>query len=163
MKNYHNKNRTGFTLVECMVMTLVLMISMGGLIGFRYHSVLSAERAESRLLAARAAQVLAETWKGLKGDTGFAPEEFGFDTDFQVFSGGVMEMHYGPLSEEVKGAVLLGHYLVVSQGRQFQAVLAYQDDAMAGDSRVLYVTLNWTDRKGLARRYEFSTVSQTVI
>lgn len=158
-----HKQITGFTLIECMVVTLILMISMGGLIGFRYYSVVSTERAETRLLAARTAQVLTETWKGEKGDTDFVPDEYGFDADFQISAGGVIEIEQAAASEAMKDATMLGNYWVQSEGRRFHAFLAYEDVPAAGNSRILYVVLNWTDRKGLSQSYEFSTVSQTVL
>ena len=62
----------GFTLLECMVVMLILMITFGGIMSFRYYAVLSAERAETELLAARTAVVISEAWRARKGADDFA-------------------------------------------------------------------------------------------
>lgn len=155
------KYRNAFTLLECLVVMLVLIISMGGLIGFRYYSVLSAEQAETHLLAAHTAQVLAESWKGQKGNAGFDPLQHGFGSEFQVFTNALTGPK--PTFSGMSGIVLLGNYMVQTEGRTFQTILAYQDMAAIGNARTLLIRLNWTDRNGRAQNYEVSTVTQTVL
>ena len=85
MKSRHPHNTKGFTLVECLVVMLILMITFSGIMGFRYYSVLSAERAETQLLAARAAVAISEAWRARRGADDFDPTEQSFDDHFPQF------------------------------------------------------------------------------
>ena len=153
-----DQNKTqGFTLVECLVVMLILMITFGGIIGFRYYSILSAERAETQLLAARAAGVITEAWRAQKGATDFDPTEQSFDDYFQIQSGSGMAFMGTPPS----GALLLGNYQVEIEGREFQAKLMYQNSADVPNARLLYVVMSWQDRKQLEQQYYLSTLTQT--
>jgi hypothetical protein len=62
---------------------------MHGFMGFRYHSVLSAERAETGLLAARAAVAISEAWRAQKGTSDFDPIQQSFDDHFLIQSGSI--------------------------------------------------------------------------
>jgi Tfp pilus assembly protein PilV len=64
---FQKHKQHAFTLIECLVMVLILMVSISGILSFRYHAILNAERAETQLLAARAATVLSEGWRASKG------------------------------------------------------------------------------------------------
>ena len=159
MKQTYQKSPRGFTLVECLAAMLILMVAFTGIIGFRYYSVLSAERAETQLLAARAAVVLSEAWRAQKGAGDFDPTGQGFDDDFQI----------QPASEEMltealpSGAILLGTYQVEVEGHQYQARLFYQNSADVPNARMLYVLMNWLDRRRFSRQYHLSTLTQTRI
>jgi len=150
----------GFTLIECLVVMLILMVTFGGIIGFRYYSVLSAERAETQLLAARAAGVISEAWRAQKGAVDFDPIQQGFDDYFQISSAGGAMTFVGTLPP---GLLLLGAYQVEVEGRQFQTRLLYQNSADVPNARLLYVVVNWQDRKQLRQQYHLSTLTQTQI
>jgi type II secretory pathway pseudopilin PulG len=152
-----NKTRA-FTLVECLVVMLILMITFGGIIGFRYYSVLSAERAETQLLAARAAVVISEAWRAQKGAADFDPTQQGFDDYFRILSAGSGMAFVGT---PPSGALLLGNYQVETEGRQFQAKLMYQNSTDVPNARLLYVVMSWQDRKQLEQQYCLSTLTQT--
>jgi type II secretory pathway pseudopilin PulG len=146
-----------FTLVECMVMMLVLIISLVGTLGFRYHSVLNAQHAEDQLLAARAAQVISDAWRAQKGDADFDPIQQSFDTHFEIQPNNLMAF-------EVIGepaTVMLGRYLVDIEGRQFQAVLAYEAAMGIPNARMLHVWLTWRDSRKVKQQFNLSTLSQT--
>lgn len=158
MKLRHQNKTRAFTLVECLVVMLILIITFGGIISFRYYSVLSAERAETQLLAARAAVVISEAWRAQKGVTDFDPTQQGFDDYFQILpaESGKMFMGTSP-----SGSLLLGDYQVEVEGRQFQAKLMYQKSADVPNARLLYVLLSWQDRKQMKQQYCLSTLTQT--
>lgn len=151
------KKRTAFTLVECMVVMLILMITISGIMGFRYYSIINAQRAETQLLAARAASVLSEAWKAGKGTDSFDPVQQGFDSHFQIqpYAGFV------PINPAPFGSILLGNYDVTIDGRQFQASLLYQSMWSVPNARVLYVVMTWQDDGKRSQQYYLSTITRT--
>ena len=153
----HKSRSHGFTLVECMVVMLILMITMGGIMGFRYYSVLSAERAETQLLAARAAVVISEAWRGQKGADDFDPTQQSFDDHFQVQSGSVSAFSEaaGP------GYIHLGNYQIQVEGRRFNASLVYENSVDVQNVRILHVILAWQNGKQLRQTFHLSTLTQT--
>jgi len=157
MKIKRTHHTHAFTLVECLVVMLILMVTFGGIIGFRYFSVLSAERAETQILAARAAVVISEAWRAQKGAADFDPTLQGFDDDFLITSTGMTVFTGTPPS----GSLLLGNYQVEIEGRQFQAKLMYQNAADVPNARMLYVVMNWQDRKQLRQQFRLSTLTRT--
>ena len=153
-----NKNRPrGFTLVECMVVMLILMVTFSGIMSFRYFSVLSAERAETELLAARAAVVISEAWRAQKGADDFDPIQQGFDAHFLIQSGSVSAFSEaaGP------GYTLLGNYQIQVEGRRFNASLVYENSVDVQNARILHVVLAWQDGKQLEQTFHLSTLTQT--
>ena len=151
-----NKNR-GFTLIECLVVMLILTITFGGIISFRYYAVLSAERAEAQLLAARAAVAISEAWRAQKGAADFDPTEQGFDNYFQIQSGSGMSFS----GTAPSGALILGNYQVQVEGHQVRANLMYQNSTDVPNARLLYVVMTWQDRKQISQQFYLSTLTQT--
>ena len=154
MKQTHQTN--GFTLIECMVVTLILMITIGGIMGLRYYSVLSAERAETELLAARTAVTISEAWRAQKGAIDFDPIHQGFDNHFQI----AIDDSAGVIESSPSGALHLGSYQVLVEGREFVANLMYQNDAGIPNARMLHVVLIWQDRTRASQRFYLSTLTQ---
>lgn len=157
MKLTHQNKPQGFTLVECLVVMLILMVTFGGILSFRYFSVLSAERAETQLLAARAAVVISEAWRAQKGAINFDPIQQGFDDYFRILPAGTMVFK----GTSPAGALFLGNYQVQIEGRQFQANLMYQNSTDVPNARLLHVVLFWQDRKQMNRQFHLSTLTQT--
>lgn len=151
------ERKQAFTLIECLIVMLILMISIGGIMGFRYYSVLNAERAETHLLAARTAHVLIEAWKGHKGAADFDPTLPGFDSCFQIQPGSF----FGSESAALTGSEyrFLGTYRVDVEGRSFRADLIYQNASDIDRLRTLYVVVSWQDQQ--PRRLYLSTLTQT--
>ena len=157
MKLTHHNKTQAFTLIECMVVMLVLMITMGGIMGFRYYSVLSAERAETELLAARAAVVISEAWRAQKGAGDFDPTQQGFDDYFQIQSGTVA----GVGGFLIAMSTHLGTYRVDIEGRSFRTDLVYQSSPDVPNARLLHVVLSWQDHKQMRQEFHLSTLTQT--
>ena len=155
-QKYTNKIQA-FTLIECMVVMLILMITFGGIMGFRYYSVLSTERAETELLAARAAVVLSEAWRAQKGADNFDPIQQGFDDHFLIQSGSVSAFSGAGGS----GHKHLGNYQIQIEGRRFDASLMYENSADVQNARILHVVLAWRDGKQLKQTFHLSTLTQT--
>ncbi|MHC4553777.1 MAG: type IV pilin protein [Planctomycetota bacterium] len=157
MKQKNRNKSHGFTLIECMVVMLVLMVTFSGIMSFRYFSVLSAERAETELLAARAAVVLSEAWRAQKGADDFDPIHQSFDDHFLIQSGSVSA--FAGASEP--GYIHLGNYQIQIEGRRFNASLVYENSADVQNVRILHVVLAWQDGKQLEQAFHLSTLTQT--
>lgn len=144
---------SGFTLVECMMAALILMILITGLMGFRYYTVFNAELAENQLLAMRTACLLSEAWKGQNGDLEFDPLSQDFDDNFEVSRlSGAGRTRYLGLSS-------LGSYQVRLDNKEFEAELFY--GKMWGLSRLrsIHVIVRWQDHHGLEHEYHLPTLT----
>jgi len=155
-QKYTNKIQA-FTLVECMIVMLILMVTFGGIMSFRYYAVLSAERAETELLAARAAVVLSEAWRAQKGADDFDPIQQSFDDHFLIQSGSVSAFPgtSGP------GYTHLGNYQIQIEGRRFNASLMYENSPAVPNARILHIVLAWQDGKQLQQKFHLTTLTQT--
>ncbi len=143
----------GFTLVECMLAAFILMIVMAGLMGFRYYTVLNAEVAENQLLAARAASLLTEAWRGQDGDLAFDPLQQDFDSDFEI---SLLEANVGG---GYMGLSSLGSYQIKLDGKEFQAQLLYGKMWGSNTLRSIHVIIRWEDHRGVEHRYHLPTLS----
>ena len=147
----------GFTLIECMVVMLILMVTVSGILGFRHYSVRNAQQAETELLAARAAVTISEAWRAQRGADDFDPTQQGFDADFQIVSNTTMTLP-GP---KPSGAIPLGSYTIQVDGRQFTANLMYLNSTDVPNMRALHVVLVWQDRQKIRQQFHLSTLTQT--
>ncbi|MHC4290876.1 MAG: type IV pilus modification PilV family protein [Planctomycetota bacterium] len=157
MKLRRQNKTQAFTLVECLVVMLILMITFSGIMGFRYFSVLSAERAETQLLAARAAVAISEAWRARKGADDFDPTQQSFDDHFQILPVSLAVLK----ATSPSGALHLGNYQIEIEGRQFQANLMYQNSTDVPNARLLHVVLMWQDSKQMRQQFHLSTLTQT--
>ena len=119
--------RRGVTLVGALVAVVVLLIALIGTSTFRYAAALDGRRADAQITAARAALLLCESWRGLKGDETHDPIQLaGGDFEVKKSSWGG---HVTP-----DGYTLLGNYEIVM-------------DSTDADSFNYYATLSWKDVK----------------
>ena len=153
------KHSIAFTLLECMIAVVLLMIIFGAIMTFRYYTVACAERAENQLMAARSAYLLSEAWKGQHGDSSFDPTQQDFDSDFQIstlISQDLLDVFpVGSYSEKLQnqfGLSVLGNYSIRIDDKQFWARLLYGEEAGIPDLRSIHVLVVWQDHWGM--RYE---------
>lgn len=155
---FKRKNKShAFTLIECMIVLLILMITFGGILSFRYYAVLNAERAETELLAARTAVVLSEAWRAQKGTGEFDPIQYGLGDNFLIQSGSVSAFS----GAGQPGFNYLGDYQIQIEGRRFNVSLVYENSSDVANMRILHVILAWQDASGLKQTFHLSTLSQT--
>ena len=164
----NQKGRIGFTLIECMIALVVSMMVMGAIMTFRYYTVISAERAENQLMAARSAYLLSEAWRGQKGDSLFDPTQQDFDADFQIeaVSMSTLLSTYpsGSYSDKIQseaGLTVLGNYRIQIDDKEFRARLLYGDVAGVQDLRSIHVLVVWQDHRGTRYEYHFPTLTQS--
>ncbi len=158
----------GFSIVETLLAAVVLMIAIGGIMVFRYYTVVSAERAENQLMAARCAYLLSEAWRGQKGDAAFDPTEQDFDLNFQIqqmTSPGLLgSFPTGSPGEKLKGNTgvsLLGNYRVQIDDKEFQTQLLYSELVGVQNLNVLHILVVWTDHRKGRHEYYLPTLSQS--
>lgn len=172
LKKRLTKSRTpkrggAFSLIECMIAIVILMMAMGGIMTFRYYTVVCAERAENELMAARSAYFLSEAWRGQKADASFDPTQQDFESYFQVekiLTPGLLGMApAGSYSEKVgsiAGLSSLGDYRIQIDGKEFLARLLYGPVGGVQNLRSIHILVVWNDFRGTRCEYYLPTFSQ---
>lgn len=167
-KENDQKDRVGFTLIECTIALVVSMMVMGAIMTFRYYTVVSAERAENQLMAARSAYLLSEAWRGRKGDSLFDPTEQDFDSDFQIEAVGVSTLlgsypsgSYSDKLQSQAGLTVLGNYRIQIDDKEFRARLLYGDIASVQNLRSIHILVVWQDHRGARYEYYLPTLTQS--
>ena len=164
----HRNHEKAFSLIETMIAAVVLMIVMGSIMMFRYYTVVSAERAENQLMAARCAYLLSEAWKGQKGDPAFDPTEQDFDLDFTIQSmtspdllGSFPSGSYGEKLEAKADVSVLGNYRVQIDDKEFQTQLLYGELSGVDNLNLIHVLVVWKDYRGMRYEYYLPTLAQS--
>jgi type II secretory pathway pseudopilin PulG len=167
-KSTNQKHGGAFTLIECMIAIVVLMITMGGVMAFRYYTVACAERAENQIMAARNAYLLSEAWRGQKANVSFDPTRQDFDSDFQIekmLTPGLLgTFPTGSYSEKLggtSGLSVLGDYRIRVDGKEFLTRLLYGPVAGVPNLRSIHILVVWSDYRGTRCEYYLPTLSQS--
>jgi len=130
----------GFTLVEVMVATVVLLVAVLGASLFRYQAVFGVRKADLRTTAARTALMLCESWRGTNEPNSFDP--------MQLASGDancVLAIESSYVSLEVpSGFTVLGIYSIIINDVDYCAVLSWKD--VSSGLRALNVIVGWNQR-----------------
>ena len=111
----------GFSLTDTLVASVVLVIAILGNSGYRYQSLLSAQRADRWKTAATTAQFLCQSWAGTQGIGTFNPVS-------ALGSGITIAADVGPSAGA--GFTSLGSYHIDLNGDRYFATLAWQDVAV---------------------------------
>jgi Tfp pilus assembly protein PilV len=150
-----------FSLMECMVTLVLLLITVGAIMSFRCYTVMSAQRAADQLLAAHAAQLISEAWRAAEGNPAFDPSDCSYEPGFRIEA--------DPTAGQAEGAELpdfggsyAGSYKVRLNGRAFQAHLYYQDYPGTANMRSVHVFVVWQDARRLRYQYHLPTLTHTL-
>ena len=156
--------RRGVTLVGALVAVVILLIALIGTSTFRYAAALDGRRADAQITAARAALLLCESWRGLKGDETHDPIQLaGGDFEVKKSSWGG---HVTP-----DGYTLLGNYEIVMDNTDadsfnYYATLSWKD--VKAGLRALNVNVAWAQRseseegaKNVDKSYVLTVYTQT--
>lgn len=162
------KCRQAFSLVECLLAGMVIMIVIVAIVTFRYAAVSSAEHAENQLLAARSANLLLEAWRGQKADPAFDPLMHGFETDFEVAPLTVSSLLDADPAGSKTAAVhsqpglnILGNYRIEVDQKEFDVQLLYGDLPGTPNLCSIHVLVVWQDHRGARNEYYLPTLSQS--
>lgn len=132
------RSTSGFTLVEVMLATLILLVAVIGASGFRYYAALDGRRAAMQTTAARVGQLLCESWRGLSDPNTFDPvAHFGSELAITtVAETSMLEYHY-----KAADFTLLGVYTIAANDVSYCAVLSWKD--VGSGLRALNVVVIW--------------------
>jgi Tfp pilus assembly protein PilV len=135
-KDMKYKRIKGVALVEALIAAVILSIAVLGGITYRYYSVLDGRRAVLQSTAARAAQLLCESWHGEGGDTNYNPVSHLTSDNFTITAGS------GP--DVPAGFTLLGKYQIQYNGVKCYSTLSWKN--VQTQMRALSVVVSWATR-----------------
>ena len=138
---------SGFTIIEIMAATVILMVAVLGTSAFRYTAALGARRADAQTAAARIGLLLTESWRGASDPNTFDPMPL---ADGEPGSALVIENSYVSL-EAPAGFTVLGTYRITADDFGYDAVLSWKD-VSGGGLRALNVIVAW-DQRGSKSEY----------
>ena len=126
----------GFSLTDTLVASVVLVIAILGNSGYRYQSLLSAQRADRWKTAATTAQFLFQSWAGMQGIGTFNPVS-------ALGSSITIAADAGPSADA--GFTSRGSYHIDLNGDRYFATLAWKD--VESGLRALNVKVAWAQSK----------------
>jgi prepilin-type N-terminal cleavage/methylation domain-containing protein len=137
----------GFTLIEIMIATVVLLIAVLGTSAFRYTAALGARKADLQTTAARMALLLCESWRGVEGIETYDPTTY-FGSDLTI-SNCTDQKYHGLLGTVLPETFTpLGIYSVASDDVDadvdYHAFLSWKD--VQPGLRALNVVVAWEPR-----------------
>ena len=113
--------RRGLTLVNTMVAVAIIAVAILGSSHTRYSAALHSRRAASQVTAARAASLLCESWRALKGTETYDPRAY-FSSELGI----VTHATVVPLPSE-GGFTRLGSYKLLINDADYYATLSWKD------------------------------------
>ena len=134
-----NKKCAGGSLVEILIATVVVLVVVTGIMGYRYYSALDAKKAEVRAAAGRVSVLLLEGWKGTGGDIAYDPELI-FASEFPISASAI-----GPaVPIDFSGTPfnLLNSYEIIINDVYYYTTLAYLDET-ATEPQTLNICTAW--------------------
>lgn len=146
-----NRRAGGATLVEIMIATVVVLVVVTGIMGYRYYSALDAKKAEVRVVSGRISLLLLEGWKGTGGATDYDPELI-FASEFPISTSVV-----GPaVPTDFSGTLfnLLNSYEIIIDNVYYYTTLAYLDETIT-EPQTLNICTAWR------HDYQQGTISDT--
>jgi Tfp pilus assembly protein PilV len=139
MKRYNTKKRgwcskcNGFSLLDVVIASTVLLIVIVGTCAYRYHSTLDGRKAAMQTSAARIAEMLYESWRGVQGAATYNPT---------AYSSTTMTIGAATSGPDVPaGFTKLNNYTVTADNFSYSATLSWQN--ISAGLRVLNVAIAW--------------------
>ena len=126
------QRRNGFSLLDVIIASTVLLIAIAGTSAYRYHSALDQRKAAMQITAARAAQMLCESWRGVQGAATYNPTAYTW-ADMTISTG------TGPTVPS--GFTSLNSYALSSNNFNYNATLSWQN--VSSGLRALNVQIAW--------------------
>jgi Tfp pilus assembly protein PilV len=128
----HNRCRRGFSLLDVIIASVVLIIAILGTTSYRYHSALDERKAAMQTAAARVALLLCESWRGVHGDTTCNP------TAWNLYG---VSISAGSGPAVPSGFTSLNSYAITTNNFNYTATLSWQN--ISTGLRVLNITIVW--------------------
>ena len=128
--------QSGASLIEVMISIVVLSIGVIAASGYRYHSTLDINRADTQTAAAGISWTLCESWRGVKGNPNHNPVT-SLTPALTIAAGD------GPATPT--GFTLLGKYQVTSNGVNYFVNMSWKN--LTASLRMLDVAVAWAQAK----------------
>lgn len=126
-------SRRGFSLMETLICSVILLIGVLGNAAYRYQSILCAKKADMWKTAAGVTQLLCQSWAGVLGADSHDPVS-ALSPEINITAG------VGP--GEGPGFTRLGSYEIVLNGVRYFATLSWND--VQPGLRALNVKTTWS-------------------
>lgn len=130
-----NRYRPGISLTEAMYAAAILSITVIGVSGYRYCSMMDARKADAYIASARIGYLLSESWRGMQGDEAYDPVA-------RLGAGTTITTSEGP--DAPGGYTVLGSYKIVLNDITFYATLSWKD--ISSTLRALNTAVVWAQR-----------------
>ena len=132
-KNF-KRSRSGFSFIDAIIASTVLLITIIGSMSYRYHSKLDERKAKMQSSAAQIAVTLYEAWRGVHGGPAYNPTDYTW-SDMTIAAGA------GP--EHPEDFTKLNSYSVTTNDFDYTATLSWQNVAGSPGLRALNVIVEW--------------------
>jgi Tfp pilus assembly protein PilV len=109
--------RRGFSLLDVVIASVVLLIAIIGTAAYRYYSTLDGRKAAMQTSAARIAETLYESWRGVQGASTYNPTSYTW-ANMTITAGS------GPTAPS--GFTALNSYAITTNTYSYTATLSYQ-------------------------------------
>ena len=127
--------RSGISLTETMHAAAILSITLIGVSGYRYCSMLDTRKADAYIASARIGYMLSESWRGMQGYEAYDPVA-------RLGTGMTITASEG--SDAPGGYTVLGSYKIVLNDITFYATLSWKD--LSSNLRALNTLVVWAQR-----------------
>lgn len=130
--------RSGFTLLELVIASLILGILSVGALGYQYHATRDARNAEVLANAGRIIKIMLDHWKGMGGKTDFDPAAL-LGSTLTISPSAI-----GPATPDADGTAFttLGRYRVQTGSVYYYITCAYSE-ASSAQPCLLNVAAAW--------------------
>lgn len=146
------QKRSGFSLIDAMIASLILLVAIIGSMSYRYSSKLDERKANMQASAARIAVTLYEGWRGLNGAAAYNPTSYTWP-DMTISAG------QGPANPA--DFTKLNSYVIKTNEYNYTATLSRQNVTGSPGLRALNVIVAWpTSGSGTANN-SFTLTSYT--
>jgi Tfp pilus assembly protein PilV len=129
-----NRKCAGFSLLDAIIASVVLLIATIGSMAYRYHSKLDERKALMQASAARIATTLYEGWRGVHGAATYNPTDYTW-SDVTISAGS------GPT--QPTDFTKLNSYAIATNNFNYTATLSWQNVAGSPGLRALNVIVAW--------------------
>ena len=140
--------KRGISIIEIMVFTVILIISVIGTSGYRYFAAMDIRRSDNEITAGRIAEQLCQSWKGIGGgDSNYNPiDDPGIGLNITAASSSLATAAPENFTLLQNG----GYYRVVSDNRTYYTTMSYHTvDSNNGNLQTLNVIVNWPANESL--------------
>ena len=152
MFSEQKKRSRGFTVIEIMIATVILLIAVIGATRYRYYAAFDTRKADMRMASARVALLLCESWRGVKGDETYNPvNHLASELQMLDLAGGEFLAPSEPAD-----FTRLGCYAILLNGVPCHVTMSWKD--ISSDLRALNIVVAWPSRA--SRIESFGEISQ---